>query len=50
MGERVARKRQASAPEVGEKMRRQGVLGGHGVAADLGPDNGKNFLRHYNRH
>ncbi len=33
MGERVARKRQAGVPVVGEEMRGQGVPSGHGVAA-----------------
>ena len=37
MGERVARKQQASASVVGEEMRGRGVLGGHGGASRREP-------------
>ena len=50
MGERVARKRQATAPEVAEVMWSQGVVAGHGTGDDftpsLYPESGKVVLRH----
>ncbi len=50
MGKRVARKRQATAPEVAEVMWSQGVVAGHGTGDDftpsLYPESGRNSLRH----